>query len=198
MFASGYLFAYNRYEKNKYRSPKKDISKRVLRILVPDIFISVLWAIPADLILQGLTFSQIIKNYVFAINPAQLWFLIMLFSVYLIFYFTSDYLMKIPFWVGIAVFVTARLALLIMHKYLPLGVFGINNTISYAIFYYLGMRFSCKKYFENFNVARAILLVISEIVFVLIWYNKGYIISNEYLAEILEVILNINGILMEY
>ena len=63
-FASGYLFYMVRYEKHGYRNGKKDIVKRWMRLLFPFYIVSILWAIPAEIFIQGGSWTVIVKNFI--------------------------------------------------------------------------------------------------------------------------------------
>lgn len=85
VFAAGFLLSYGRYAQGKYRSGKKDVWKRAKRLLVPYAVIAVLWVMPVDMLLLGFGIKETLKNYVFVLSVAQLWFLVMLFNVWLLF-----------------------------------------------------------------------------------------------------------------
>ena len=67
-----------------------------MRLLFPFYIVSILWAIPAEIFIQGGSWTVIVKNFILAISPAQLWFLPMLFWIYLVFYFFSDFIERVP------------------------------------------------------------------------------------------------------
>ena len=144
-FASGYLFYMLRYEKGRYRTPKKDIQRRFCRLMVPFFAVSVFWALPAQLLAYGFSWEIIIKSFVLQIAPAQLWFLPMLFILYVVFYFLSDCLERIPVWAACAGYYVIYAAKLLSGKYIPWGVFQISNVIEYAIYFYLGCAFRSGK-----------------------------------------------------
>ena len=163
-FASGYIFYYLRYEKGKYRNTKKDIIKRSKRLLLP-YCVFALWAIVFDVIYGAISIKGVIKNYLFAVSPSQLWFLVMLFSVFLLFYFVGDYLEKIPGVISFALLLAIYYASGVIGKYLPLGFFQIGRTLEYMIFYYLG--FIIRKYCDRISQWQRRGVIITEIGFVL-------------------------------
>lgn len=85
VFISGYLFSYGRYVQGKYRTVKTDVCKRAKRLLVPYAVISLFWAMPIDIFLVGNSVIETMKNYVFVLSVAQIWFLVMLFNVWCFF-----------------------------------------------------------------------------------------------------------------
>lgn len=94
-FLSGYLFYYLRYEKGKYRTPKKDVANRARRLLLP-YAVLLFWVIPFHIVFESGTWQKVLLKYILAVAPTQLWYLIMLFGVFVIFYFLSDHLHKKP------------------------------------------------------------------------------------------------------
>ena len=140
-FASGYLFYMMRYEKGKYRTPENDINNRFKRLMIPFFAISVLWAIPAQLIAYGFSWSIILKGFVLQIAPAQLWFLPMLFLLYVVFYLISDHLVNVPMWKFFVFYLVLYIGKIIVGRVIPLGIFQISSTIEYSLYYYFGFSY---------------------------------------------------------
>lgn len=140
-FASGYLFYMIRYEKDRYRTPEKDIGNRFKRLMVPFFAVSVLWAVPAQLIAYGFSWSIILKGFVLQIAPAQLWFLPMLFLLYVLFYVISDCLINTPVWKVCILYFVLYTVKVFAGKVVPLGVFQVSNTIEYSLYYYFGFSY---------------------------------------------------------
>ncbi len=140
-FASGYLFYMMRYEKGKYRTLEIDINNRFKRLMIPVFVISVLWAIPAQLIAYGFSWSIILKGFVLQIAPAQLWFLPMLFLLYVVFYLLSDHLVNMSTWKFLIFYFALYVGKIIVGRVIPLGIFQISSTIEYSLYYYLGFAY---------------------------------------------------------
>lgn len=138
-FASGYLFSYNRYTLGRYRNGKKDIIKRFNRLLIPYIFFPLFWGIPGAIIFEKTSFVDLIKTFGGGTNPAQYWFLLMLFEVYLAFYLFGDFIIKIPSWITIAGMFSLHYFANIASNHFPLGYFGVANTLRYILFFYVGI-----------------------------------------------------------
>lgn len=138
-FASGYLFYMRRYDMGKYRNGKADIFHRAKRLLLPYIVISLIWAFPIKSLFYGFSWRLLIRDFVLAIAPAQLWFLPMLFFLYIVFYYGCDLFLKINKFVVILFGVF--LIQLFIGKIIPLGVFQISNTVMFSIYYWLGIVF---------------------------------------------------------
>lgn len=83
VFMSGYLYAYLKLETNRYDSMAKVIVKKIKRLLLPYVVVCVFWAIPFWLLFFEK--SEIVSKYVLGESPSQLWFLLMLFWLFVIF-----------------------------------------------------------------------------------------------------------------
>lgn len=139
-FASGYLFYMLRYEMGRYNTPKEDLKNRFKRLMVPFFVVSIFWAIPAQLLAYGFSWSIILKGFVLQASPAQLWFLPMLFLLYIFFYFCSDYIIEMPIWAFCGGYAVIYVCKIWISNYIPLGVFQISTVIEYSLYYYLGFR----------------------------------------------------------
>lgn len=199
VFASGFLLAYGRYAQGKYRG-KKDVWKRAKRLLVPYVVIAVFWAMPAEMLLLGSGIKETLKNYVFVLSAAQLWFLVMLFNVWLFFYFTSDLLMRIPAWIGVMCFVGIRLICVFLEKSgLPIGVFGISNALRYALLFYLGMLAERQLIRLNKSwLLCAVFLLIEIGTYAGYNYYAALPNINSYLKEILFTAANVSGVFLSW
>ncbi|MBO5868925.1 MAG: acyltransferase [Oscillospiraceae bacterium] len=91
---SGYLFSYLKYEREKYGKFLPFVANKAKRLLIPFLFAAVVWVLPIQFFFYQPDGLTIIKNYVLAIGPAQLWFLVMLFGVFVIFWPLSDFFYK--------------------------------------------------------------------------------------------------------
>lgn len=139
-FASGYIFYMLRYERGRYNTPGKDLNSRFKRLMIPFAVVSAFWAIPAQLLAYGFSWSIILKGFVLQISPAQLWFLPMLFLLYVFFYFCSDCINEAPVWVVCGGYAVIYMLSTWIGKYIPLGVFQIASAIEYSLYYYLGFQ----------------------------------------------------------
>ena len=83
---SGYLLYFLKYEKGKYSSLIPFVVNKAKRLLVPYVFVSAIWAIPFAMYYFHFDAVEVIKRYVLGTSPNQLWFLLMLFFVFMIFY----------------------------------------------------------------------------------------------------------------
>lgn len=82
VFASGYLYSFGRNELGKYRDKKKFLAKKAKRLLIPFYFVALAWVMPLQQLFFHNNVSIVVKDYIMANNPNQLWFLWMLFIVF--------------------------------------------------------------------------------------------------------------------
>lgn len=192
--ASGFLFRYLYVEKRKYVNKKRDIRKRSFRLLIPYAIISFFWAIPFAVVIEGSTVKDIVRNYVFMIAPAQLWFCPMLFGVWTIFRLIYKYIEKIPSNVCLVVFFLIYYMVEVVSGYLPIAMFQIKGILMNLLFFYIGVILvdSYDIVFQRKN--RCIVYIIECCMSIFFMkYNKVFIIN-----LIIEPIISVCGILAVY
>lgn len=91
---SGYLFYYSVCEEKHYNTLILFLGSKFKRLIVPYIFVSVIWVVPFARLFQEINYNSIIKKYVFAMAPNQLWFLIVLFWISVLFYILRKQIVK--------------------------------------------------------------------------------------------------------
>ncbi len=187
VMASGFLFYYLKCEKGKYHNYKNDIKKRAKRLLLPYIFVSLIWIIPISEYFFKYSFAEIIKKFILCVSPAQLWFLIMLFGVFLVFEFISD---KIKISIKnliIIYFLSVIISLGI--QYLKFDYFQLSNVFKYTLFFYLGG--FLYKYKEHITLKKCIILIIGVFILLFTTYllNDGLIekVLNSFLLQLISL-----------
>lgn len=83
-FVSGFIFYVLKYKKGKYQNKKAFFIGKLKRLIVPYVLVSTLWAGPWYAYYFKASFGDVIKNFMLGVQPAQLWFLLMLFWVFVI------------------------------------------------------------------------------------------------------------------
>ena len=91
---AGYLYFYLRYEKGKYQQLKGFLINKIKRLIVPYVFVCIIWVVPVTCLFFDYTAGDIFRKYILATAPSQLWFLWMLFDVFMLMYFMSDAIYK--------------------------------------------------------------------------------------------------------
>lgn len=130
---SGYIYYYIKYEKEGYQDFRKYIKNKFKRLLVPYIAISLLWIIPIGTFFYSYSLIDVIKYYALGESPSQLWFLLMLFNVFVIY----DYILtKIKRGQIVLVFIIF-IGGIVLGSFCP-NIFQILTSMRYLLFFYIG------------------------------------------------------------
>lgn len=134
---SGYIFQYLKYEKDKYQKFLLFIVNKAKRLLVPYVFVAIIWVVPISCVLFSYTTKDIFFKYVLCTGPSQLWFIWMLFDVFCFVWIISNWL-KNDF---IAIFISCISWLIgyVCSARLP-NIFCIWTAFNYLPFFILGMK----------------------------------------------------------
>lgn len=81
---SGYIYYAMKKEYGKYDKLGPFLKNKVFRLLVPYVAVSILWVVPISDFFYHYSVSDILHKYILGEAPAQLWFLLMLFGVFVI------------------------------------------------------------------------------------------------------------------
>ena len=136
VLVSGYIFYYAKCECGKYDSFVAFAINKFKRLIVPYITVSAIWVIPIGAFFFKYNFEEVVTKYVLAISPNQLWFLVMLFGVFLVFWPLTSF-MKKHFKCGLFVAVVFYAFGVLGSALLP-NVFQIWTIFKYVIFFWLG------------------------------------------------------------
>ena len=134
---SGYIFQYLKYEKDKYQKILLFIINKAKRLLVPYVFVAIIWVIPISCVLFSYTSKDIILKYVLCTGPSQLWFLWMLFDVFCFAWIISNWL-KNDF-IAILISCISWLIGYVCGTCFP-NIFCIWTAFNYLPFFILGMK----------------------------------------------------------
>ena len=80
LLVSGYIWAYLKMETDKYDDVRVVLEKKARRLLVPYLFVGVVWAGPVYCFFYGT--ASAVEAFVLGDNPSQLWFLLALFWMF--------------------------------------------------------------------------------------------------------------------
>ena len=138
VFVAGFVFFHLKHNLGKYGDTKKFILNKSKRLLVPYVFCLIIWVIPIQYLFFKFNLETLIKQYLLGTNPNQLWFLLMLFWVYLIFYFLSNFFKERNLLGGI-VAIGFYCAGIVGGKFLP-NIFSIWTGFKYIPIFYLGFK----------------------------------------------------------
>lgn len=84
--ASGYLFQVLKCEREHYKTFSGFLKKKAQRLLVPLVFVSIVWVAPIYTYFFRPSTGMILEKFVFMESPSQLWFLGMLFVVFMLYW----------------------------------------------------------------------------------------------------------------
>lgn len=168
VFVSGYIYSFIRYEKNGYNSFKTFIQNKVKRLLVPYIFVCLVWAIPFYRIFFTSEISSIVQKFLFGTGPAQLWFLLALIGVFVIIYMLPNKLLDNRLLTFICMLALLGIGI-VTSEVIP-NYFQIVNVLQLLIFFWLGMDFRKNDYKILRSTSTSALIIIETIAFAIFFY----------------------------
>ena len=133
---SGFLFYYLKEEKGRYNEFLLSVRIRAKKLLFPYMFCSLLWVIPITHIFYDYTIKDYLIKYGLMTSPSQLWFLIMLFFVFIIFLLISSKL-KINLTNLIIIYFFSMIIGNLL-SLLHISFFQAANIVKNLFYYYLG------------------------------------------------------------
>ena len=139
---SGYLFAFKAM-RGEYSQYRVFIKNKARRLLIPYVFVTLIWIIPIELLLFEYDRVHYINHYFLCVNPSQLWFLWMLFDVFAIIWPIRKVLIEKPLTGWIISFMFYAIGTLGKHV-LP-NVFCIWTACQYVLFFFIGIRIRVKE-----------------------------------------------------
>lgn len=197
---SGYLFAF-KVSKGGYNNFFAFIKNKAKRLLVPYLFVTVIWLVPLSVLLFHFDLNRIFKSYVICINPEQLWFLWMLFGVFIIIWPIRRLLIKYP-QLGYGLAVLSYVLGLLGRRVLP-NVFQIWTATQFLTFFFIGMRIRIKEEKGQIKITERIPWYCWIILHIILFISTQYIDQQsgkvwEWANLILRYMLHITGALMAW
>ena len=140
VFVSGSIYYYCRINKGKYSSLKSLIINKLKRLIVPFLFIGILYSIPIKYIIGMIEGNIInnIKSFILGLNTGHLWYLLMLFDIFIIFYLYEKFILNRKYSIVLNLIL---FSILYISSGFFTNIFQINRAIQYTIFFYLGYEF---------------------------------------------------------
>lgn len=165
---SGYIYRYLRTECGKYNSFAGFINNKAKRLLVPYIFVCLIWVIPITVYHSGLGMDDIFFKFILGTSPSQLWFLLMLFNVFIISYLMTPFWEKHLLLSFLVVMVCYGLSI-VGNRIMP-DVFNIWTSLRYVLFFFIG--FNLRKYAECilWKIPAWIYFIMHVFVFAGLWF----------------------------
>ena len=169
---SGYLFYYLKCEEGKYSKYAPFAVNKAKRLLVPYTFVSIMWSIPFAVYFFHINATDIIKSYALGISPSQLWFLLMLFFVFMIFYPLTSFFDKHN--VGGALTVLTIYAIGLVGSMKLSNIYQIFSTFMYLPLFWLG--FKIRQYGSDtlMKIPSLVWIAVDVLLFILVQYLSGF------------------------
>ena len=140
VFVSGAIYYYCRINKEKYSSIKSLIINKFKRLILPFLFVGILYSIPIKYTI-GMAYGNIfsnMKSFILGLNTGHLWYLLMLFNTFIIFYFYEKFILNKKYSIILNLIL---FSILYISSGFFTNIFKINRAIQYSIFFYLGYEF---------------------------------------------------------
>lgn len=201
---SGYIYSYIREERGGYESVSTFIKNKAKRLLLPYLFVSVIWVIPVSNYFYHYDMNDIIEKFILGTSPSQLWFLLMLFDVFLIFRLTDSLKIKRSIFFIIVICLYAVGAVGQMAIFNPFQVF---TALYFFPFFVIGvyLRENTKHYLITNNGLLAkpkylFVLFVGNIIFYLLYiymhaFNETYMKIS---SRLLYLFLNFEGAITSF
>ena len=148
---SGYIYYYVKNERGGYSSFTVLLSKKAKRLLVPYFFMCVVWVIPITNLFFHYSSLEIVDNYLFGGLPEQLWFLLMLFDVFVLFFFLNHVIDR-NLYVGYLILIVLYCIGDFYSRSSILNVFQIFTSFKFLIVFSTG--YCIRKYYSIFFCRR--------------------------------------------
>lgn len=194
---AAYLYCYLRYERGKYAEFVPFCKNKLQRLIVPYVFVSVLWVVPFSVFFFDLSTKDVFVQYVLATSPSQLWFLWMLFDVFLLAWIVSDKLYASN---KFAVCMTLFLLLmgLIGGKVFP-NVFCIWTACRYFIYFVVGFKIRQYGMGTVQRISPILWILLFVLLYVLMIYAGDYGgVLGKVLKPLLSIIVSTTGAVMAF
>ena len=191
---SGYLFAYLENEKGKYREFGSLLVSKAKRLLIPYIFVSLVWVIPFNIYYFRTTSNEIIRKYLLGEAPSQLWFLLMLFWVFVLTYFINQICGKYDLLVKCVVVLAFYPLSLVLGSIIP-NFYQILTAMRYLLYFGAGILLYRlgTKHLENIPA----LLYVAVDLLLFIVYRRLNLAPQSFIVKLLSlgigVLLNLVG-----
>lgn len=196
---SGYIYAYLKFEKNKYLNIKFFVKNKFKRLIIPYIFISLFWVIPFYFYFFNVEIKKILFEYFLGTSPSQLWFLLMLFNIFIIIFFIGK-IVYFSYWKAFILSLVIYGFGLIGGKFFP-NIYQIISSCNFLLYFIIGMLI----YRNDLYILKTIHSYIYLLIFLVLWVLKLYIcryITNEIICKIYNLIfdffIHIEGSIMTF
>lgn len=138
VLVSGYLYSYLKFEKGRYTKFDGFIKSKAKRLLVPFVFTALFWTMPFHWYFFDSDIIDLSKKFIFAQSPAQLWFLMMLFVVFIFAWFMPRNMIdSLP--IGFLSCLIIYGCSSIVYRFIP-NYFQISTAMQCFLYFWIGMQ----------------------------------------------------------
>lgn len=134
--ASGYLYFYNKLNNNNKNNDFDFIINKIKKLIIPYLLICMFWVIPFNVYFSKVNYFSNLCNILLGIKCGQLWFLVMLFDIFIIFclFFKKQ---AFTYKELAIVFLLSTIGSQILFK-LEFNYFQIAVAVQFIFYFYLG------------------------------------------------------------
>lgn len=192
VLVSGYIFYY-KYSNGGYRKYREFIKTKIQRLIVPYVFVSIIWVAPIACLFFKFNVIQVFRNFVLAEAPNQLWFLWMLFGVFLVYWPLADYFQDKNI-LGV-ILAASFFGVGTIGDYFFPNYFQIWTAFKYIVFFWIGTKI--RQYEYKIYDKRCGTLMIT--VFIFLFIIKFFLMQkcDGFIASFINIgmglLINING-----
>lgn len=172
-FISGYVFRYN-IHMGKYKEFKHFVLNKFNRLMIPFLFVGILFVSPINLILGNYNSNNFISatfnDILLGKSPSQLWYLEALFILFIIYYFLRKIIDKYinNIFVNIVI-----ICVFIFLRYIfdfGIGYFMFDMALNYLLYFHLGYITLSKNILTNISYKKATILITTHFSFLIFSY----------------------------
>lgn len=203
---SGYIYYYVKNERAGGYSLKEVIINKTRRLIFPYIFVCLFWVIPINNFFFHYSILDIVYNFILGESAEQLWFLLMLFNVFILFFFLNP----IFEWSGFVAFVILLFLYIVgdsLSRISSLNIFQIFSSFKFLLFfasgYYIRKNSTLLFYRGKINLSNVWLIVIYILVnYILSILSYDGYMNNSFFMKILcklfFVLVNVNNAVIAF
>ena len=173
VLVSGYIFYYLKFEKCRYNRFFPFVINKAKRLLIPFVSVSIFWAVPFACLFFSYNLIEVFVRFGLGSAPGQLWFLLMIFWVFVLFYPLSNFFQRKTL-LGAGVVIIFYGIGILGPSFLP-NLLQIFRALTYIPLFWLG--FQLRRFGSDFIrkipslawiTAHLLLFIVSKII-----ANKG-------------------------
>lgn len=195
VLVSGYIFYYLKFEIDKYSDSKSFFLNKFQRLILPYIFVSIIWVIPFAVYFYHYSVIEIFVRFALGTAPSQLWFLLMLFGIFVIIYPLCGYLYKRN-WYEICLIAAVFYLLGLGVSHITKNIFQIGSSFMYAPYFLIGFLFRKYLSIKNSKVLVYIGLVgviINVLLFIIIHDFIDFFFLSNHILKLFRITCDLSG-----